>query len=457
MKRQAAAVAALKEKAKLAVAGEAVRGLGQAWASRGSVRVWRYATKPLNLIDLVAILPFYLELMFGLGGGGLGVLRILRLARVFRLFKFGTVQEGVTLLADVMQLSYPSLRLLGFFGALGCVLFGSLVYLCELGAWAPPGDDDAYPEGAWLRLDKFGTGQEPTPFLSIPRSMWWVVTTATTVGYGDLFPTTLLGKLVATATMFSGVLVLALPITIISSNFSDEFDKLQARKEIARQDAAERRRLTARPAVGEREYKGGLTLRLEQHLGVLLKGSAVLYLLESLTHASAVSEAFAVAVAKEALGLMARVARGGKLTGGGLAGVGAARSFNVCEVDTCVQLVLVWFKRTFEASEHPAWWMGHVAGHPGSHVSGSHVSGSSVSGSSGRRGSVAGSPSRSRVALETPPPPRSVALVPVAGLLAASLPLRQPTEEEEFALRLAFLSFVAQCVPAVSPFGTAHL
>ena len=491
----------MQERVKLGVAAEAVRGLEEPQSKYGVVRIWHYGTKALNLIDLVAILPFYLELLFNMGGGGLGVLRILRLARVFRLFKFGAIQEGVTLLSDVMQVSYPSLRLLGFFGALGCVLFGSLIYLCELGEWVPPGDDDALPEGAFLRVDKFGTGKEVTPFLSIPRSMWWVVTTATTVGYGDLYPTTLLGKLVATITMLTGILVLALPITIISSNFSDEFDKLQARKEVARQDAAELQRLVARPPVSQKAYKGCLTLRLEQHLGVLLKGSAVLYLLESLTNASAVSEAFAVAVAKEVLGLMARVARVGKQTKGGLAGVGAARSFNVCEVDTCVQLVLVWFKRTFKAAESPVWWMGHVPGvsskrssHPliaaavaitptsgGSNSISSSIdegsesastSASSSANSSGdttnNNNNSSGSSSSTALELgntngkgkgmmEMPPQPRSVALVPIAGLLAASLPLRQPTEDEEYALRHAFLSFVAQCVPAVSPPGSASL
>ena len=501
-RRQAPPV--LRERVKLGVAAEAIRGLDEPQSRYGIVRVWHYGTKVLNLIDLVAILPFYLELLFDTGGGGLGVLRILRLARVFRLFKFGAIQEGVTLLSDVMQVSYPSLRLLGFFGVLGCVLFGSLIFLCELGEWVPPGDDDSIPEGAFVRVNKFGTGKELTPFISIPRSMWWVVTTATTVGYGDLYPTTLLGKVVATVTMLTGILVLALPITIISSNFSDEFDKLQARKEVARQDAAELQRLIARPPVSQKSYKGCLTLRLEQHLGVLLKGSAVLYLLESLTNASAVSEAFAVAVAKEVLGLMARVARGGKQTKGGLAGVGAARSFNVCEVDTCVQLVLVVFKRTFKAAESPVWWMGHVPGvstkrssHPliaaataiapasggskGNSISNS-IDESSTSDSASSSSSSSGSSSsdstkstnhdssgiplevgnknnngKGKGVMEMPPQPRSVALVPIAGLLAASLPLRQPTEDEEYALRHAFLSFVAQCVPAVSPPGTASL
>jgi hypothetical protein len=193
----------------------------------------------------------------------------------------------------------------------------------------------------------------------------------------------------------------------------------------------------------------------------------------------------------------------GKQTKGGLAGVGAARSFNVCEVDTCVQLVLVWFKRTFKAAESPVWWMGHVPGvsskrssHPliaaavaitptsGGSISisssideGSESASTSASSSANSSGDTtnnsknnnsSGSSSSTALELgntngkgkgmmEMPPQPRSVALVPIAGLLAASLPLRQPTEDEEYALRHAFLSFVAQCVPAVSPPGSASL
>jgi hypothetical protein len=189
----------------------------------GLKRTWQYLTTTMNLIDLIAIAPFYLELMFGVGGGGLGFLRILRLARVFRLFKFGHLNEGVTLLGNVIRQSYPSLKLLAFFALIGCVLYGSIIFLCEQGVWhGPEGGED----GVWMRPNALGNGKEMTPFLSIPRSMWWVMVTATTVGYGDMVPTTPLGKVVASITMLSGVLVLALPITIISSNFTNEYDKV---------------------------------------------------------------------------------------------------------------------------------------------------------------------------------------------------------------------------------------
>lgn len=189
----------------------------------GLKRTWKYLTTTMNTIDAIAIAPFYLELMFGVGGGGLGFLRILRLARVFRLFKFGHLNEGVTLLGNVIRQSYPSLKLLAFFALIGCVLYGSIIFLCEQGTWHGPQGGD---RGVWMRPNALGTDTEMTPFLSIPRSMWWVMVTATTVGYGDMVPTTALGKVVASLTMLSGVLVLALPITIISSNFTNEYEKV---------------------------------------------------------------------------------------------------------------------------------------------------------------------------------------------------------------------------------------
>ena len=78
-----------------------------------------------------------------------------------------------------------------------------------------------------MRPDYTGYDKEVSPFHSIPACFWWVIVTQTTVGYGDTYPTTASGKVVGSITMLSGVLVLALPITIIGANFAGEYVRSQ--------------------------------------------------------------------------------------------------------------------------------------------------------------------------------------------------------------------------------------
>mmetsp|Transcript_15684 Transcript_15684/g.20346 ORF Transcript_15684/g.20346 Transcript_15684/m.20346 type:complete len:856 (-) Transcript_15684:375-2942(-) len=197
-------------------------------------RTYTYVMNPMNLIDLVAILPFFISKLVANGdSGSLSSLRILRLARVMRIFKLAKKNEGINMLSTTMSMSRGSLNLLVFFGIIGTVLFGSLIYFTESGTWHNPEecakalpDFDGCNKGMYLRPDKFGRDKELTPFSSIPRTFWWVVVTATTVGYGDMYPTTGLGKLVATVTMVCGLLVLALPISIIGTNFLVCYEKL---------------------------------------------------------------------------------------------------------------------------------------------------------------------------------------------------------------------------------------
>merc|ERR1711871_571385 len=238
----------------------------------------------MNMIDLVAILPFYVDKLIGDqdgGGGGLSVLRILRLARVFRVFKLGKYNEGMQMFGRVIVASTSALYLLSFFMGISVVLFGAMIYFMEEGTFFPGYNEDGtlrefrdikgvvrnYPSGVFLRetitgdcvssgntLDVCG---EPSPFSSISRSFWWVFTTQTTVGYGDMYPTSTAGKVVGSMTMVSGILVLALPITIIGANFANEYGKEEERrKEAALRDAAN--------AGGAAETKFGVEPVLEE-------------------------------------------------------------------------------------------------------------------------------------------------------------------------------------------------
>ena len=150
----------------------------------------------LNLIDIVAILPYYITLpMQDTKASSFGVLRVIRLVRVFRIFKLSRHSRGLQILGHTLRASLRELGLLIFFLLIGVILFSSAVY---------------YAEG----------GEEGTHFRSIPDAFWWAVVTMTTVGYGDMRPITVWGKIVGSLCAISGVLTIALPVPVIVSNFN---------------------------------------------------------------------------------------------------------------------------------------------------------------------------------------------------------------------------------------------
>merc|ERR1719456_1288052 len=101
------------------------------------------------MIDLMSIMPFWIELFSGNEGEGgvLVILRILRLTRVFRVFKLGKYNDVFSIFSRVMRHSLPALYLMLFFVSLGLCLFGTLVWFTESGTWYPQG----HPE--FLKLD----------------------------------------------------------------------------------------------------------------------------------------------------------------------------------------------------------------------------------------------------------------------------------------------------------------
>mmetsp|Transcript_9950 Transcript_9950/g.20292 ORF Transcript_9950/g.20292 Transcript_9950/m.20292 type:complete len:1018 (+) Transcript_9950:381-3434(+) len=197
-------------------------------------KVWSYSTGWLNLVDLVAILPFWIEVMVG-AGVPLGFLRVLRLARVFRIFKLGKYNEGMSLFARTLHASIPALSLLCFFVLIGVVLFGSIIYFVEGGTYTV--DATVCPEflgyACYIRPNSYsGEDFEQSPFVSIPYSFYWVMVTMTTVGYGDQYPQTSLGKFITIICMLCGILTLALPITVLGSNFTAEYEALHGEGEV---------------------------------------------------------------------------------------------------------------------------------------------------------------------------------------------------------------------------------
>jgi hypothetical protein len=198
-------------------------------------RTLNYAKLPLNVIDLLAIMPFYLTLAVG---DGVGPLRVLRLARILRLFKAAKHHPGIMMLAEVMIMSGQPLLILVFFNVIITVLFGALIYFAEgmefsvapeftVGSAGSPPD---HPMGVYVRPDASLMAIEVSPFRSIPYAVWWVLTTMTTVGYGDMSPTSPIGKLIGIACFYVGVIFLALPISVLGTNFEIVYNRLTAEK-----------------------------------------------------------------------------------------------------------------------------------------------------------------------------------------------------------------------------------
>ena len=174
-----------------------------------------------NWIDLVAIVPFYIDVIVMLsspdganGARWLAVLRVVRLTRVLRVIKFSQSLSGIVVLVRTLSSSGSAFGLIATFTILNCVLCSSLMISTpEVGKYVQENEN-------YLRED--GT---PSPYGYILEVWWWCVQTVTTLGYGTPAPTTDLGKLVAMFTGMLGTVVLALPIAVVGLTFDDEWNK----------------------------------------------------------------------------------------------------------------------------------------------------------------------------------------------------------------------------------------
>ncbi len=151
-----------------------------------------YATSFLGMVDLLAILPTYASLFIP-GSQYLIVIRVFRVLRVFRVFKLASYIGDASILIRALRVSRRKIIVFMMTLLTLVIIFGSLMYLIE-------GEDNG--------------------FTSIPRSVYWAIVTMTTVGYGDISPTTNLGQALASLIMLLGYAILAVPTGIITAELS---------------------------------------------------------------------------------------------------------------------------------------------------------------------------------------------------------------------------------------------
>jgi voltage-gated potassium channel len=162
----------------------------------------RYMLSLDAIIDLLAILPFYLHIMIGFD---LRVLRILRLLRFFRLFRLTAYMKSAKVVKNVFKSRANELKLSFVLISFIIIIGACLLYFAEHNA-------------------------QPKVFSSIPATLWWAVVTVTSIGYGDMIPITTTGKILSGLISFSGLAIFALPAGIITSGFLEEIGKTKKKK-----------------------------------------------------------------------------------------------------------------------------------------------------------------------------------------------------------------------------------
>lgn len=178
-----------------------------------------YCVQWLNIIDFLAILPYYISLLAG-GSAGASVLRVLRLVRVFRILKMPKLRACAEMFMDIIRDSLPGLALILMMMSMVCVLYSSLLHFAESSSYSVTDFVEKYPLGCYVRPTIDGFGVEVSPYRSILHTFWWFFATSTTVGYGDDVPTTTLGRIVGVCTLYTGIVLVGLSITIVSGYFN---------------------------------------------------------------------------------------------------------------------------------------------------------------------------------------------------------------------------------------------
>ncbi|KAM4020394.1 A-type voltage-gated potassium channel KCND1 [Anomaloglossus baeobatrachus] len=156
---------------------------------------FKFMRSVMSIIDVVAIMPFYIQLVMPENDNVSGAFVTLRVFRVFRIFKFSRHSQGLRILGYTLKSCASELGFLLFSLTMAIIIFATVMFYAE-------------------------KGTAKTKFTSIPAAFWYTIVTMTTLGYGDMVPDTIAGKIFGSICSLSGVLVIALPVPVIVSNFS---------------------------------------------------------------------------------------------------------------------------------------------------------------------------------------------------------------------------------------------
>ncbi|XP_019364802.1 PREDICTED: potassium voltage-gated channel subfamily D member 2 isoform X1 [Gavialis gangeticus] len=156
---------------------------------------YKFVRSVMSIIDVVAIMPYYIGLVMTDNEDVSGAFVTLRVFRVFRIFKFSRHSQGLRILGYTLKSCASELGFLLFSLTMAIIIFATVMFYAEKGSSA-------------------------SKFTSIPAAFWYTIVTMTTLGYGDMVPKTIVGKIFGSICSLSGVLVIALPVPVIVSNFS---------------------------------------------------------------------------------------------------------------------------------------------------------------------------------------------------------------------------------------------
>ncbi|KAF7693895.1 potassium voltage-gated channel subfamily D member 2 isoform X2 [Silurus meridionalis] len=163
---------------------------------------YKFVKSVMSIIDVVAIMPYYIGLVMTDNEDVSGAFVTLRVFRVFRIFKFSRHSAGLRILGYTLKSCASELGFLLFSLTMAIIIFATVMFYAEKGSTA-------------------------SKFTSIPAAFWYTIVTMTTLGYGDMVPKTIIGKIFGSICSLSGVLVIALPVPVIVSNFSRIYHQSQ--------------------------------------------------------------------------------------------------------------------------------------------------------------------------------------------------------------------------------------